>query len=343
MQWQLTLAENGWVPDPLIRAGIRRLLRGRITAIQSDPNLEATVTREMRDSPIAIATQAANDQHYELPPDFFQIALGRHLKYSGCYWPAGTESLDTAEQAALEQVCDRAGIRDGMRILDLGCGWGSLTLWIAHRYPSCRITAVSNSAPQGDFIREQAVRRELGNLEVLTADMNELDFAATFDRVVSIEMFEHMRNYSELLARVAGWLEPQGKLFVHVFCHRAQPYFFEDQGPDDWMARYFFTGGLMPSERLMENFSGSLALERRWRVNGKHYAKTSLAWLDNIDRNRGEILELFAATYGKADAGRWFHRWRMFFLACAELFGYNDGEEWFVSHSLWAPAREDVN
>ncbi|MDH3524200.1 MAG: cyclopropane-fatty-acyl-phospholipid synthase family protein [Acidobacteriota bacterium] len=343
MQWTLNLAENGWLPDPAVKAGIRRLLRGRISSIRSDPHGIAELTRQMRASPIALATDAANDQHYELPPRFFELALGRHLKYSGCYWPAGTESLDAAEAAALEQTCRRAGIRDGMRILDLGCGWGSLSLWIGERYPNCRITSVSNSAGQGDFIRERALERGIRNLEVLTADMNAFQAARTFDRIVSVEMFEHMRNYEVLLARLAGWLEPDGRLFVHVFCHREHPYFFEDEGAGDWMARHFFTGGLMPSERLMEEFSGPLRLAERWRVNGRHYRKTALAWLGNIDRNREEILAIFTATYGPADATRWFHRWRMFFLACAELFGFNDGEEWFVSHSLWSPAESTRN
>ena len=275
---------------------------------------------------------------------FFEIALGRHLKYSGCYWPEGTASLDAAEAAALEQTCERAGIQDVMSILDLGCGWGSLSLWIAERYPNCRITSVSNSAPQGEFIRQQALERGFRNIEVLTADMNTFQIARTFDRIVSVEMFEHMRNYSALLERLAGWLEPDGKLFVHIFCHREQPYFFEDRGAGDWMARHFFTGGLMPSEHLMEEFSDALAVEDRWRVNGIHYQKTALAWLDNMDRARGQILAIFAQTYGTTDAERWFQRWRMFFLACAELFGYGDGEEWFVSHSLWSRVSSpDVN
>jgi cyclopropane-fatty-acyl-phospholipid synthase len=343
MQWTLNLAENGWLPDLVVKAGIRRLLRERISSINSDPCLAAELIRQMRESPIAIETETANDQHYELPPDFFRLALGRHFKYSGCYWPEGIESLDAAEAAALEQTCERAGIRDGMKVLDLGCGWGSLSLWIAEHFPNCRITSVSNSAPQGDFIRQRADERDRRNIEVLTADVTTLEVAQTFDRIVSVEMFEHMRNYSALLERVAGWLEPDGKLFVHIFCHREHPYFFEDNGAGDWMARHFFTGGLMPSERLMEEFSGALALEGRWRVNGKHYQKTALSWLENMDRNRSRILAIFAETYGSADAERWFHRWRMFFLACAELFGYGDGEVWFVSHSLWSPRSTPVN
>jgi cyclopropane-fatty-acyl-phospholipid synthase len=343
MHWTLILAESGLLPDPLIKAGIRRLLRDRISSLDARSDAEPEIARRMSESPIAVATDTANDQHYELPPFFFELVLGRHLKYSSCVWVAGVDSLDEAEAATLALTCERAEIRDGMKILDLGCGWGSLSLWIAEHYPNSTVTSVSNSAPQGEFIRAQARERGLGNIEVITADMNTFQIARTFDRVVSVEMFEHMRNQALLLERVASWLEPDGKLFVHVFCHRDRPYFFEDEGPGDWMARHFFTGGLMPSERLMERFSGPLALDLRWRVCGTNYEKTALAWLDNMDRHRTEILELFAETYGEADATRWFHRWRMFFLACAELFGYNRGEEWFVSHTLWSLGPQQVN
>ncbi len=343
MQWTLNLAESGWIPDPVLKAGIRRLLRGRITSIGAELEPEVEIVRQMRESPIAIETDAANEQHYEVPPEFYRLVLGRHLKYSCCFWPDGVGSLNDAEAAALDQVCERAGLEDGMRVLDLGCGWGSLSLWIAEKYPRSRVTSVSNSAPQCDFIREKARERNLGNLEVITADMNGFQLAKTFDRIVSVEMFEHMRNYDALLARVASWLAPKGKLLVHIFCHRDRPYFFEDNGASDWMARHFFTGGLMPSERLMERSSGPLALDRRWRLNGRHYEKTALAWLENLDRNRAPVLEIFENTYGRNDALRWFHRWRMFFLACAELFAYNQGDEWFVSHSLWSLKPTEIN
>jgi len=342
MQWALNLAEQGWLPDPLVRLGIRRLLDTRIQEINSDPHSSADFAEQMRHGPLAIETDRANEQHYEVPPEFFLTVLGSHLKYSGCYWPAGATSLDEAEAATLEMTCTRAEIEDGMEVLDLGCGWGSLSLWIAQHFPKCRVTSVSNSAPQGEFIRQRARAQGLTNIDVLTADMNDFQAAKTFDRIVSIEMFEHMRNYSLLLERVAGWLEPDGKLFVHIFCHRSRPYLFEDEGPGDWMARHFFTGGLMPSEHLMDEFAGPVRLERRWRVDGTHYEKTALAWLANMDRNKDAIRPLFESVYG-SDAERWFHRWRMFFLACAELFGYDDGEEWFVSHSLWAPQPASVN
>ncbi len=343
----LELAERGWIPDLLLRRGIRRLLDSRLRQLGAgadggEPGGGALAER-MRHGPLAIATNAANRQHYELPAAFFETVLGRHLKYSGCYWPPGTATLDDAEAAALELASKRAGIEDDMEVLDLGCGWGSLALWIAERFPRCRVTAVSNSGRQGEFIRGRAAARRLGNVEVLTADVNRFRPERTFDRIASVEMFEHLRNYSLLLERLAGWLEPDGKLFVHVFCHRSRPYFFEDRGePSDWMARYFFTGGLMPSERLMEEFAGPLRLERRWRVNGLHYERTARAWLANLDRRRYQVLPVFQSVYG-ADAERWFQRWRLFFLACAELFAYNDGEEWFVSHSLWSPAASAVH
>lgn len=335
MQWALELAERGLVPDPLVRGGIRRLLERRRQQIHSNPEAVNRLVDQMRQSPLAIETQTANEQHYELPPEFFEIVLGRHLKYSACYWPEGTTSLSEAEAAALQLTCQRAEIEDGLEVLDLGCGWGSLTLWIAEHFPHCRITAVSNSAPQGEFIRQRARARGLDRVEVLTADMQDFQIDRQFDRIVSVEMFEHLRNYDVLFARLATWLEPDGRLFVHVFCHRALPYFFEAEGPSDWMAEHFFTGGLMPSEHLMEQFAGPLRLEQRWRLDGKHYERTALAWLANMDRHRPDILQIFESTYGE-DAPRWFQRWRMFFLACAELFGYGDGTEWFVSHSLWA-------
>ncbi len=342
MRWGLELAERGWVPDPVVRMGIRRLLAVRLREVRADPEAADALVEGLRSGPLAIETDAANEQHYELPPAFFEAVLGRHLKYSCCHWPKGTGSLDDAEAAALELTSTRAGIEDGMEVLDLGCGWGSLALWVAERFPACRLTAVSNSAPQGEFIRGRARFRGLGNVEVVTADMNAFDPGRRFDRIVSIEMFEHMRNYALLLERVAGWLAPGGKLFVHVFCHRSRPYFFEDQGPGDWMARHFFTGGLMPSERLLEEFAGPLRLEERWRLGGEHYRRTALAWLANLDRSRDRIREIFTAAYG-ADADRWLQRWRIFFLACAELFGYRGGDEWFVSHSLWSPRERSLS
>ena len=345
MSLAIRLAEKGLLPDPLVRTGIRGLLRQHLRQ-ESGPIPDADRLRlerlvsELRRSPIALEVDAANDQHYELPAAFFQRILGRHLKYSGCYWPDGISTLDDAEQAMLELTTERAGIEDGMEILELGCGWGSLSLWIAERYPRCRIQAVSNSRDQRLSIESVCRQRGLTNLDVVTADMNDFSTERRFDRVVSVEMFEHMRNYEKLLARIHSWLRPDGKLFVHIFCHHHLAYPFEVDGQADWMARYFFTGGLMPSEELLLRFQRDLQLEQRWRVNGRHYEKTARAWLANLDAARTDIRELFARVYGPDQSRRWLERWRLFFLACAELFGYNDGEEWLVAHYLFRRAED---
>ena len=335
------LAESGKVPDPLLRFGIRQLLRGRLREL---PRGDAA-TREgreallesMRSAKVALHTNEANEQHYELPAEFFLRVLGARLKYSCGFWPEGVTTLDAAEEAMLTLTCERAGIADGMEVLDLGCGWGSLALWMSEQFPASRVLAVSNSAPQRRFIEAARDQREISNLQIVTADMNHFDPARRFDRVVSIEMFEHMRNYQQLLARIATWLNPHGRLFVHVFCHREHPYLFEDRGPGDWMARHFFTGGLMPSEDIFHGFEDDLIAEQSWRVDGLHYQKTALAWLANQDRQREECLRIFSSVYGAGEAERWFYRWRIFFLACAELFGFREGSEWYVAHTLLRP------
>jgi cyclopropane-fatty-acyl-phospholipid synthase len=244
------------------------------------------------------------------------------------------EDLDQAEEAMLQLTCERAGIEDGMDVLELGCGWGSLSLWIAEHYPNCRITAVSNSASQKEFIAAQAGRRNLSGIRVITADMNDFGSRERFDRVVSVEMFEHMRNYELLLSRIASWLKDDGKLFVHIFCHRDLAYFFETDGHEDWMAKYFFTGGLMPSDDLLSRFDNNLKVSEHWKVNGVHYAKTLRAWLDRLDARSHRVLGLFREVYGPEDAKRWIRRWRMFFMACEELFAWKGGDEWFVGHYL---------
>ena len=334
----IDLCERGLLPDALTRLGIRRLCAQRLRE-EGAGDLAAADERfrrlldELRRSPIAIETDAANAQHYEVPARFFELCLGRRLKYSSAYYPTGRESLDEAEDAMLALYGERAGLADGQHILELGCGWGSLTLWMAERFPRARITGVSNSRSQREHILAQAARRGLGNVEILTCDVNRLELPeARFDRVVSIEMFEHMRNYRHLLAKVARWLVPDGKLFVHIFAHRDLMYPFETEGEDNWMGRYFFTGGLMPSADTLLHFQDDLRLEQRWLLPGTHYERTANHWLENQDRNRDEVLRVLAAAYGAQDAARWHQRWRMFWMACAELFGYAGGNEWLVAH-----------
>jgi cyclopropane-fatty-acyl-phospholipid synthase len=333
----LGLAERGLLPDAVIRAGIRRLCAQRRSeeleggTAEVDARFRARLAM-LRESPVAIHVDAANRQHYELPPEFFRHCLGPRLKYSSCYYPTGDETLAEAEEAMLALYGDRAGLADGQDVLELGCGWGSLTLWMAERYPHSLITAVSNSRPQREFIEARCRERGLANVRVLTCDVNRLELPeAAFDRCVSIEMFEHMRNYETLLGRVAGWLRPEGRLFVHIFCHRTLLYPFETEGGDDWMGRHFFTGGLMPSADTLAFFQRDLVLRQRWLVDGTHYQRTANHWLEAQDRARDTLMPVLRDAYGDA-AGLWFQRWRMFFMACAELFGADDGDEWMVAH-----------
>lgn len=340
MQAGVELAERGWLPDWLMRFGIRRLLRARL-------RLEATFgtegldqrhrdfVAELRESPIALHVDSANDQHYEVPPAYFELVLGPHRKYSSCFWTDDQSDLQRAEAAMLELTCERAAISDGQEILELGCGWGSLSLWMAERFPHSHILAVSNSNSQRDFIESQARLRGLANLVVETCDMNLFATDRTFDRVVSVEMFEHMRNFELLFARIASWLRTNGKLFAHVFFHQRCAYPFETDGRDDWMARHFFTGGLMPSADLLLEFQRDLVFEDRWLINGRHYQKTLEAWLNKHDAAHDQVMRVFKSTYGRELASIMFQRWRIFYLACAELFGYAGGNEWGVAHFLF--------
>lgn len=334
----IDLVERGLVPDPLTRYGIRRLCQQRLAAEGiNDPRLADARFRdlldELRQSPVAIETAAANEQHYELPTRFFQLCLGKRLKYSSCFYETGNESLDQAEEAMLALYCARAQLEDGQDILELGCGWGSLTLWMAERFPNSHITAVSNSATQRAHIEATCGQRGWKNVTVLTRDVNLLELApSSFDRCVSVEMFEHMRNYDVLLGKIASWLRPGGQLFVHIFCHRNLMYPFETSGDDNWMGRYFFTGGLMPAADTLLYFQRELRIEQRWLLPGTHYQKTSDHWLANQDANRDEVMAVLGAAYGPQEAARWHQRWRMFWMSCAELFGYDGGSEWMVAH-----------
>lgn len=340
MSMLIEAIERRWVPDRVTRWGIRQLLRKRLKDVTSASGLaaEQSFIASLKDAAIAEQTAKANEQHYEVPAEFFTTVLGPRLKYSSCYWPDGVDNLAAAEEAMLKLTCERAGLVDGQHILELGCGWGSLTLWMAQQYPKARITAVSNSHSQRAFILDRAKERGLDNISVITADMNDFETDAdTYDRVVSIEMFEHMRNYPRLLERIHSWLKPDGACFVHIFCHRERTYPFETAGEYSWMARYFFTGGQMPAEKLLSRFSDHLKVEQQWKVDGIHYAKTLLAWLHIMDAKEAEVLPMLKKVYGDQDGARWFQRWRLFFMACEELFRYRRGTEWYVTHMLLTP------
>lgn len=332
----ITLAENGLLPSWLIRYGIRNLVRQRLTSETEDfESKKQNLIDELRSSPMAVETEAANQQHYEVPAAFYQIALGKRLKYSCCYWPADVANLDEAEVASLKQVCERAQIVDGQKILELGCGWGSFSLWAAEHYPNSSIVSVSNSSGQRKYIMDQAHQRGLTNLNVITADMNEFSTYEKFDRVVSVEMFEHMRNYQQLFERIYQWLNPGAKMFVHVFSHNRVAYLFEDEGEDDWMARHFFTGGIMPSHDLLPQFCTPFQLGEQWHLDGIHYQKTADAWLENLDRDSKATREAIEQIYGQEEARVWMQRWRIFMMSCSELFGFRKGQEWGVSHYLF--------
>lgn len=338
----IQLAEKSLVPDCMIRRGIRQLSKKRLQEIsagnceRSAENLNDFISA-MNTSPIALLPELANAQHYELPTEFFLKCLGENRKYSCCFWLPETKTLSDAESNALRLSCEHADLKNGQNVLELGCGWGSLTLWMAKYYPKSNITAVSNSNSQREFIMAKAKSLGLNNVSVITCDMNkfepkEHDVMHQFDRVVSIEMFEHMRNHKVLYKKIHSWLVPGGKFFMHIFVHRNTPYLFEVQGDDDWMSQFFFSGGMMPSDDLPLNFQQHLKIVRRWRWDGSHYEKTANAWLENMDKNRYLLDDILKDTYGAENAEKWRNRWRIFYMACAELFGYNNGQEWWVTH-----------
>lgn len=337
MKTALALLDRGWIPEPLVRRGIRKLLRERLDeqAVVHGSNPDQSLERfleKMRAAQVALVPEKANEQHYEVTPEFFQVALGPHLKYSSAYFESPETPLAEAERRMLELTCERALLEDGQDILELGCGWGSLTMWMAEHYPNSRITAVSNSAPQREFLEQRFRERGVTQVTVLTRDMNEFEPEGDFDRIVSVEMFEHMRNWETLLERLAPHLRDDGKLFLHIFVHRKFAYTFEVRDETDWMSRYFFSGGMMPSYDLTDRLKAPLGVEQSWEVSGVHYAQTAEAWHRNLESRRSEALRALADTYPAAELERWYQRWRVFFLSCAELFGYDGGAEWFVAH-----------
>jgi cyclopropane-fatty-acyl-phospholipid synthase len=337
---RLQLAEQGWLPDSVIRFGIRRLLDKRLEGEGRYDELIMHRRREealamMQDSPVAVATEEANEQHYELPPAFFARVLGQHMKYSSCFWHEDTSDLSEAELAMLDIYAQRAELADGQQVLELGCGWGSLSLYMARRFPNSRITAVSNSASQKAYIDSVAQAEGLRNLLVITADVNAFSTDQRFDRVVTVEMLEHVRNYAQLFQRIALWMRPDALMFAHIFCHEQLLYPFEVAGQEDWMAKYFFTGGMMPSYDTFTEFQQDLSLQQCWRVDGVHYQRTADAWLDNMDQHQHELIPILKTVYGETEHKLWWQRWRMFFMACSELFGYAEGKEWMVGHYVW--------
>jgi cyclopropane-fatty-acyl-phospholipid synthase len=336
----IKLAESKIFPDFLIRFGIRFLLKKRLNSLLKDTAEEKQKTKQdfinaMDKAPIALVPELANEQHYEVPAEFYNLCLGLNKKYSSCYWDKKTNNLDQAEKLALKKTCSHAKLEDGLNILELGCGWGSLSLWMAKNYPKSSITAVSNSSSQRSYILSQAKLRKLKNIEVITCDINNFKTIKKYDRVVSVEMIEHMRNHRKLFANISGWLNPKGMFFMHIFVHKSQPYLFEVQDKDDWMSQYFFSGGMMPSEDLPLHFQDKLKIKEQWTWSGEHYQKTANAWLDNIDKNNLNTIKTLEHIYGKNDAQKWLQRWRIFFMACAELWGFNEGDEWRVSHYLF--------
>jgi len=352
------LIDNGLYLDLPLRLGVRALLNLRRRQLaqvyKESENVETFVDQKwayvhdlIQLEKIAVYTDKANEQHYMVDTEFFKLCLGKRLKYSSCYFPPGVNSLDKAEEAMLELYCDRAGLMDGMRILDLGCGWGSLTLYLCEKYPNARISSLSNSSSQREHIESICKEKGYENVQVITADINEWTSTETFDRIVTVEMIEHTKNIKSLFKKLSKLLRKEshpkfgtGSLFVHIFCHKSSPYHFDTTDDQSWMARYFFSGGTMPSHDLLLHFQEDLAVVKTWAVNGTHYGKTSRAWLNNMDKNVGKMNEVMSG-YGKGEEKKWWNRWRVFYIAVEELFNYNNGNEWFVGHYLLKRKESD--
>ena len=340
--WFNFFLSRGLIPDWILRRGVRSQGKERLR-MMDDSNLKKEYNyflKEASSGDIAIHTEDANNQHYEVDSEFFQYCLGKNLKYSCCYWQENTSSLDDAEDIMLEMYCKRAKISDGMNLLDIGCGWGSLSLYLAKKFPNSSITGVSNSSSQKNFITSLAAKRGLKNLTIITKDINEFDTKDNFDRIISIEMFEHTKNTKKLMNLINDWLKPEGLFFMHVFAHKENPYYFDTDQRNAWMAKYFFTGGMMPSHNLFKDLNSNLEHKKSWMMPGTHYEKTSNAWLQMMDSNKAEILNLFNKTNSNSIAKRKFHFWRLFYIACAEIFGYDNGNEWVISHHLFKKSEE---
>ncbi len=336
------LLAKGLIPDLALRRIVRSRVKGLVDGFErlgpeGRAEHERAVLARLDSGPIAVKTDEANRQHYDLPSEFFRVVLGPRMKYSCCLWPSSVRSLAEAEEAMLSLTAERAGLDNDQCILDLGCGWGSLALWAGERYPRSRVVALSNSREQGSFIERTCRERGIGNVEVITAEVGRFEADRRFDRIVSVEMFEHLRNHGELLRRIAGWLQPDGRLFVHVFCHRRQVYEFDPEGTGGWMAQHFFAGGMMPSWDYLTFYQEHLALAERWQVGGEHYAGTLRAWLENLDRQRDLVLPILGQAYGVDQARLRLAHWRLFFMACEETFALASGSEHFVGHYLFAP------
>ena len=340
----IKLTELGLIPESILRLAIKKLLEQRLLEIPNNPEerhiKKESFIRELQSSPIALSTELANEQHYEVPPAFFQEIMGKYLKYSCGWFNEDTHSLDEAESNMLDLYIQRLEVANNQRILDLGCGWGSFTLYAASKFPDSQFVAVSNSNDQINYINHTAKERSLTNVQAIKQNMNDLSLDGSFDRIISVEMFEHMRNYGALLKNLRDHLNDTGKMFVHIFTHKDFPYPYEVRGPSDWMSKYFFTSGLMPSHDIFSYFEDDFFVKNSWKVNGVHYAKTCNMWLQNHYKNKKNILNIFDGHY--PNIKQWFVRWQLFFLACEELFAYNEGNEWYVSHYLLEPKGQSL-